>query len=106
MNTETETYTPIIWESVEQTAGRLGLTVRTVRDNCRKGIFPGKKVGKSWLLNPKEVDDLIYRMNIKDEVGHGTETRLNKMVGSHLYKQYIRQCEKTRPVSKGGKDVP
>lgn len=45
--------------TVRQTAELCGLGAATVRDYMRKGVFRGRKVGRSWRVNKKEVDEFV-----------------------------------------------
>lgn len=47
---ERQTYT------VKEYAVLLGLSINTVKDRLRKGLIPGEKNGRVWLIKKPEVD--------------------------------------------------
>ena len=47
--------------TVEQVAAQLNLSVNTIRRYVKSGMIRGSKLGKSWRISAKQVQEFIDR---------------------------------------------
>lgn len=52
----------------------LGFSHDHVRNLLRKGVISGLKVGKFWIVNTKDIQDVKRRRHPRKEIEHGTHT--------------------------------
>jgi molybdopterin-binding protein len=59
--------------SIEEAAGYLRLHVKRVQALARAGRLPGRRVGRKWLFDRRDLDDLLRRPRHNTELAVGLD---------------------------------
>lgn len=64
--------------TAEEVAAKLKLNIVTVRLYLKKGLIPGKKLGKQWRINEDDFDAFLCGFSAKEEPNSGPSNKENK----------------------------
>jgi len=70
------------WLSTGQAAGRLGVTVPTVKDWIRRGTLEGQPIGSRWRVSEASVDKVLEvrgMLTEMEEEGYPTEDEIQEL---------------------------
>jgi len=71
--------------STEETAGYLRLQAKRVQALARAGRLPGRRVGRKWLFDRRELDELLGGRRLPPEISGGLDlSARNQLRGTIL----------------------
>lgn len=63
---------PLVYE-LDEAALKLGKSERWLADKLRGGLFPGRKVGRTWKLAPVDLEEIIRLCAVAPEPAPPTD---------------------------------